>query len=353
MRPLAGLEHDRVDRIWWPPCLESARRSRSLCIAALIAAAAVVSAQTPTFKTDVTLVGVDVSVVDARGRAVSGLRKEDFEVLDEGEPQAIQSFSDAAAPYHVLLLFDRSGSTRLEWVRLEDALRRLYGKLRPQDRVAVAEFFSNVKLIANWHPPTFGPPVAAFETRGSGALSRLSMFITGGGTDVYGALEWAVRKSREIEERVCVILMTDGVDDRSIDWVREDGRRIARFKDVGRDRPYKAALRAVSRRRIPFYFVGVNTDLNPANASVTGWPAGARQRMEQIADASGGRLVLPKTVDEAVTLYDAMATDIATTYSLGFYASPDAEPGVARRVHVQMRDSTLRVRQSRDTYRAP
>jgi hypothetical protein len=39
-------------------------------------------------------------------------------------------------------------------------VRGLYGTLRAQDRVAVAHFFSDVDLLANWHAPTSGPPAA-------------------------------------------------------------------------------------------------------------------------------------------------------------------------------------------------
>lgn len=47
----------------------------------------------PTFRTSVLRVGVSALVVDADGRPVRGLTDEDFEVLEDGRPQAITSFT--------------------------------------------------------------------------------------------------------------------------------------------------------------------------------------------------------------------------------------------------------------------
>ena len=53
---------------------------------------ATVAAQQPTFRGGVTLVTTDVIPRDAAGRFVSDLKKEDFTVLEDGQPQEITSF---------------------------------------------------------------------------------------------------------------------------------------------------------------------------------------------------------------------------------------------------------------------
>ncbi|MSO55489.1 MAG: VWA domain-containing protein [Acidobacteria bacterium] len=47
---------------------------------------------TPTFRTDINFVRVDVIVTDKQGKPVHDLRQEDFEVTEDGKPQAIQTF---------------------------------------------------------------------------------------------------------------------------------------------------------------------------------------------------------------------------------------------------------------------
>jgi hypothetical protein len=54
-----------------------------------------VAAQTPNpaFHASVNLVQVDAVVTDSKGQHVSGLKAEDFEILEDGKPQKIASFS--------------------------------------------------------------------------------------------------------------------------------------------------------------------------------------------------------------------------------------------------------------------
>jgi VWFA-related protein len=46
----------------------------------------------PTFPTEVELITVDAVVLDAQGKPVRGLTRDDFQVLDEGQPQQVVSF---------------------------------------------------------------------------------------------------------------------------------------------------------------------------------------------------------------------------------------------------------------------
>ncbi len=48
----------------------------------------------PTFRSSVQLVRVDAVVVDADGRPVTGLKSEDFEILDNGRPQPVSLFQE-------------------------------------------------------------------------------------------------------------------------------------------------------------------------------------------------------------------------------------------------------------------
>jgi VWFA-related protein len=68
----------------------------SLVLVSLLAAgpAAQDTAQRqPTFRSRVTLVPIDVRVLDERGRPVTDLRRDDFTIVEDGEPQAILHFS--------------------------------------------------------------------------------------------------------------------------------------------------------------------------------------------------------------------------------------------------------------------
>lgn len=60
---------------------------------ALIAAALTAQAPQPTFRSGVTLVTTDVIVRNDKGQFVNDLTKDDFSILEDGQPQKIESFS--------------------------------------------------------------------------------------------------------------------------------------------------------------------------------------------------------------------------------------------------------------------
>src|SRR5450631_3799901 len=78
------------------------RRCRLLAVIPLFCALSLQSQTSPpdsgntvaTIKTKVRLVLVDVVVTNGKGDAVTGLHKDDFQVLEDGKPQAISTFEE-------------------------------------------------------------------------------------------------------------------------------------------------------------------------------------------------------------------------------------------------------------------
>ena len=63
-------------------------------------------------KVDSRLVVVPVSVLDVDGQPVTGLKAQDFRILEENKPQEVAQVSDAEkVPLEIALLFDISAST--------------------------------------------------------------------------------------------------------------------------------------------------------------------------------------------------------------------------------------------------
>ncbi len=89
------------------------RAPSSLIIAALMAATAAAGAQSQEgfrFRSGVDLVNVTATVTDDDGRFVSGLRREDFTVYEDGKLQDVSHFSNDRVPVSLGLLLDTSGS---------------------------------------------------------------------------------------------------------------------------------------------------------------------------------------------------------------------------------------------------
>ena len=124
--------------------------SLSLLLCAAGAVAQVVAQEQPqTFKVSVKLVNVFATVVDEHGAPVAGLKKEDFEILEDGEPQNVALFDrESGAPLSIVLSIDASLSTRKDLkLELESARRFVHSILRPVDALSLYEFKETVQEL--------------------------------------------------------------------------------------------------------------------------------------------------------------------------------------------------------------
>src|SRR6202051_2582464 len=99
-----------------------------------------------TLKVDVKLVNVYVTVTDAHGAPVAGLKKENFRVQEDGRDQTISVFDkESALPLSIALAIDTSLSTRHD-LPLEQASAKRFAHaiLRPIDGLSVYGFNENV-----------------------------------------------------------------------------------------------------------------------------------------------------------------------------------------------------------------
>jgi hypothetical protein len=106
----------------------------------LIGAAIVCAQNDPVFRSSVSLVRVDAQAIDATGRVVPGLTKDDFRVLDEGAVQSLVNFSFDVEPLDLILLFDTSGSMHGKILTVVRATELGFNELHKSDRVSVRAF---------------------------------------------------------------------------------------------------------------------------------------------------------------------------------------------------------------------
>jgi len=95
----------------------------------------------------VELVNVDVTVTDARGDFVRGLKPENFRVFDEGMEQRITYFAPVEAPAVVLVLVETGPAVYLiHRQHLTSAYKLLEG-LGADDQVALASYDQAARLL--------------------------------------------------------------------------------------------------------------------------------------------------------------------------------------------------------------
>ena len=191
-------------------------------ILAALALAAVaigaVSAQEPQdrqafrFRTGVELINVTATVTDSHGRFVDGLRKEDFRVYQDNEPQEITHFNAERVPVSLGIILDTSGSMDGEkMAAARMALNRfLLDLLGPDDEVFLYRFDTSPELVHEW---------TTDRRRVSAALSRLQ---PRGGTAMYDALTEAIPLIEAGRHRKkALLVISDGNDTSSQTAIEE------------------------------------------------------------------------------------------------------------------------------------
>jgi Ca-activated chloride channel homolog len=309
-----------------------------------------------TLKIDVPLVTVDVTVEDAAGKTVDKLSRDDFDVYEGGVRQEIRYFAPVSAPYNVMLLFDRSGSTQDNWPLMLRAISGFILSLRPQDKIAIATFDYDLLVQQEW---------TADREKALQSLPKLLQTDNIGGTNFYDAVERSLRREfRNTTGRRALVVLTDG---RDTSFYKDIVSRNRLLKPQS-ERPFQGVLKTARRQRIPIYFVAFNTDRNLQPNTISNdeylrlrvifrgsdvgerYLAAVRSRMELLAEASGGHILYPEKLDDIVPLYQHMGQELGTSYSLGYLPSNATTDGTFRLIEVRARDAAYRLTQSRDGY---
>src|SRR5687768_3598532 len=103
------------------------------------------------FRTGVELINVTATVSDESGRFVSGLRKEDFRVYQDGELQEVTHFNSERVPVSLGIVLDTSGSMDGEKMRAaRRALERFLSLLGSDDEVFLYRFDTSPVLVEGW-----------------------------------------------------------------------------------------------------------------------------------------------------------------------------------------------------------
>ena len=185
------------------------RAPSSLIIAALMAATAAAGAQSQEgfrFRSGVDLVNVTATVTDDDGRFVSGLRREDFTVYEDGKLQDVSHFSNDRVPVSLGLLLDTSGSMSADKMSAaRSAIDRLiYDLLGKDDELFLVEFATTARLTQG------------LDDRPAGDQPRGTRGIAAGGTAIYDAVATAIPTAQAgTHRKKALLVISDGNDTNS------------------------------------------------------------------------------------------------------------------------------------------
>lgn len=279
----------------------------------------------PTFGSDVEMVNLSVSVADASRRYVTDLQRRDFTVLEDGIPQQVAVFDQQLAPLSVSILIDCSLSMQPSMAMVQAAALRLVHTLRPTDMAQIVRFNHRHTVVQD-----FTSDQARLE-------EAIRSIHPEGATGLYNAVYLSLRDlarrpaGGEIRKRA-VVLLSDGADTTSL---------------LSDDQVLDAARRA----EVTVYAVGLGVASPGARALND--DGRARYFLTALTGETGGQPFFPRGLAELDGVYDRIARELSTQYSIGYVSSNARRDGKWRKVVVQSARGGLVLRHRAGYFAAP
>jgi len=290
-------------------------------------------------KVDSTLVRLNVGVADAKGQPIKNLSKENFTVYEDGVKQDILSFEPTVAPFSVVMILDMSGSTLGFRETIRQSAFRFIDALAPEDRVAVIEFYDKVNLRNDFTTDRkkIGNSIVAANGRGK--------------TQLYKALNFALEKlAGEGKRRKAIIVLTDGVDTAARD---KDRNLLEKVKEPEISTALKpetseilnSVLNRADAQGVTVYPLALPTGdpfklADPTPIQIAMFSA-ARNRLQILADRTGGTLNAINRLEEMGRLYAAVAADLRALYTVEYQPSNAKRDGKWREIKIEVNQPEL------------
>lgn len=290
-------------------------------------------------RVDAALVRLNIGVVDGRGRPITQLNRTNFSVFEDGVKQDIARFETTTAPFSVVVLLDMSGSTKTFRQNIKLSASRFLDALAPDDRIAVVEFYSKIRLLND------------FTTDKRRAAESIQLANGQGQTDLYKAVEFALQRLEgENTRRKAIVVLTDGIDTEAQDRDRQalselSDDQIPSFLKTEDNAKLNQILDRADKQGVTIYPLALPTGdparlVDPTPRQVEMYRV-ARSRLRYIADRTGGTLNTIQRLEEMGRLYAEVAADLRTLYTIEYAPTNLARDGKWREIRVEVNESGL------------
>ena len=249
------------------------------------------------FSTSVDLVMLNIAVRDRQGWFAPNLVQENFEIFEDGHPQAIHLFRHEDVPVAVGLVVDHSGSMAPKLSEVIAAARTFVASSRADDDMFVVNFNDDVILEKKTNQP---------DQLARSLLSRPTL----GKTALYDAVIKALDqvKTGALQKKVLIVI-SDGGDNASRHKLAE-------------------VLTAVEQSNVLVYTIGVFSEEDPDQN---------KDILRRLAHVSGAEAFFPRELTEVVSICEHIARDIRNQYVVGYVSTNTAMPGAYRSIRLSVR----------------
>ncbi|MDP2996964.1 MAG: VWA domain-containing protein [Bryobacterales bacterium] len=270
---------------------------------------------------DVVRVDILLTVTDKRGRFITNLTRDDFEVMEDARPQRILGFAaQTDLPLRIAVLLDTSSSIRDRFRFIQEAaIEFITAVVRPRlDKVTVLSFDSTVEQVS---------PL-------DGDLGRFATAIRGlhpgRGTSLYDAIRFACRDGLDTDKpghdmRRVIVVLSDGEDTQS------QGTR-------------DQALEAAQKASVVIHAVSTNTARTDTHGDKV---------LKYFAQETGGVAFFPFRIEDLAKSFETLATEMRRQYRIFYRPEPLLADGRYHAITLRVKGRKDVVIRARKGYYAP
>jgi VWFA-related protein len=273
------------------------------------------------FTLDVTRVNLLFTVSDKKGRFVTDLSQNDFEVVEKKRLQNILEFtSESDLPLRLAILIDTSNSIRDRFkFQQEAAVEFMNSVVRPDiDKAIVVSFDSGFNIAAD---------LTGDLEQLTGAVRELR---PGGGTALYDAIFHSCKDKLMVDQprhkfRRAIVILSDGEDNQS---------------QASRDQ----ALEMAHRADAVIYSISTNISRVQTDGDKV---------LRYLAEETGGLVFFPFKVEDLSQSFENIANELRHQYNILYRPEPLAADGRYHEVAIKVKNQKNLVVRARKGYYAP
>jgi VWFA-related protein len=270
---------------------------------------------------DVTRVNLLFTVTDKKGRFITDLGKDDFEVVEGKRRQTISDFAaESDLPLRLGILIDTSNSIRERFKFEQEAASQFIDSVMRTnlDKALVVSFDTSAELVADLINDT---------DKLTAAIRGLH---PGGGTSLYDAIYFACRDKLSQDQprhkfRRAIVIVSDGEDNQSR-YTRDQALEMAQKADV------------------VMYAISTN---------ITRLETDGDKVLKYLAQETGGRAFFPFKVEDLDQSFENIANELRHQYNISYRPEPLKTDGLFHAIDVRVRERKNILVNVRRGYYAP
>ena len=253
--------------------------------------------------TDVEEVSLNCSVLDGN-RMVPNLKRENFQVFEDGVKQRIISFQHTDLPVSIGLVVDNSGSMSRKRPSVNKSTLDLIKASNPQDEAFVVNFSDEANIDQE------------FTSDVNKLRKGLSYIESRGGTALYDAVAASADElaTHAKHPKQVIILITDGDDNASTIDLEQTIRKVRQLSGP------------------VIYTIGLlfgDEDMSRSQVK------DARKALEMLSTETGGMAFFPKNIEQVDQIAAEVARDIRNQYTIGYHSTKPSTDSGFRRVEAR------------------